>query len=246
MPWMLLSRLPASPGHQQPYRTTCYSVILREWFQVPAPHGTIRFGKWKYSFVSFLKINPAGQRLNNNWLFAVDAVCLMIFAHGFICALFCCGCSTSSYQHIRLVLSFRISIATCTWRRHDVDTLSTLLALCEGNPPGTGGFLSQIASNAEIWCLFYIHLNKLLSKQSWRLSDATVMNCEAMVQCHHIWLIHVTGLWCVYIYNPPKGMLWLWYRVLRLIAVSNHECFVVNRSSKQSHYNHMCNRSNLL
>ena len=30
---------------------------------------------------------------------------------------------------------------------------SELLALCEGNPPVTGGFLSQRASNAGRWCL---------------------------------------------------------------------------------------------
>ena len=30
-----------------------------------------------------------------------------------------------------------------TWRRHDMEMLSALLALCEGNPPVTGGFPSQ-------------------------------------------------------------------------------------------------------
>ena len=30
-----------------------------------------------------------------------------------------------------------------TWCRHDLETLVALLALCEGNPPVTGGFPSQ-------------------------------------------------------------------------------------------------------
>ena len=42
-----------------------------------------------------------------------------------------------------------------TWHRHhrcrDMETLSTLLALCEENTPVTGGFPPQRASNAEFW-----------------------------------------------------------------------------------------------
>ena len=32
-------------------------------------------------------------------------------------------------------------------RRHQMETISALLALCEGNPPVTGGFPSQRYSN---------------------------------------------------------------------------------------------------
>ena len=54
------------------------------------------------------------------------------------------------------------------WWRHDNDTLSTLLVLCEENAPMTGGFPSQKANNAELWyCM--ISMNKPLNKQS-RLS----------------------------------------------------------------------------
>ena len=34
-------------------------------------------------------------------------------------------------------------------------TFSSLLAICEVNPPVTVGFPSQIASNVELWCLFF-------------------------------------------------------------------------------------------
>ena len=41
--------------------------------------------------------------------------------------------------------------------------MTSLLSLCEGNPPVTGGFPSQRDSNTEIWWVF-ISLNKLLNK----------------------------------------------------------------------------------
>ena len=40
-----------------------------------------------------------------------------------------------------------------TWWPHDMDTLSAFLALCIGNPPVTGGFPTQRASNAALWWL---------------------------------------------------------------------------------------------
>ena len=44
--------------------------------------------------------------------------------------------------------------------RHAMETLSVLLALCEGNPPVTGGFLSQRASNRDFDAFFDVSLNK--------------------------------------------------------------------------------------
>ena len=38
-----------------------------------------------------------------------------------------------------------------SWCHHDMETLSALLALCEGNPLLSSGFPSQRASNAELW-----------------------------------------------------------------------------------------------
>ena len=48
---------------------------------------------------------------------------------------------------------FRSALAssTPTWRRNDMEMLSTILALCEGNPSFTSGFSSQMASDAELW-----------------------------------------------------------------------------------------------
>ena len=43
-------------------------------------------------------------------------------------------------------------VAPNPWWRYGMGIFSALLALCEGNPPITGGFPSQSASDAEIWC----------------------------------------------------------------------------------------------
>ena len=51
------------------------------------------------------------------------------------------------------------------WWRHQIETFSTsLLALCEGNPPVTGGFHSQkpVTRNVDV----FFDLHKRLSKQS--------------------------------------------------------------------------------
>ena len=45
-----------------------------------------------------------------------------------------------------------------SWWSHKIETLS-LLALCEGNPPVTGG--------SVIWCSFYVSLHIQLNKLSW-------------------------------------------------------------------------------
>ena len=46
-----------------------------------------------------------------------------------------------------------------------METLSVLLALCEGNPTATGGFPSQRASNEGFDYFFVASLNKRVNKQ---------------------------------------------------------------------------------
>ena len=43
------------------------------------------------------------------------------------------------------------TICSNPWWHHDMEMLPSLLALCEGNPPVSGGYPSQRASNAELW-----------------------------------------------------------------------------------------------
>ena len=51
--------------------------------------------------------------------------------------------------------SVETSVACRTWRRHQMETFSVLLALCAGNLPVTGEFPSQRASDAELWCFLW-------------------------------------------------------------------------------------------
>ena len=58
-----------------------------------------------------------------------------------------------------------VARALLTWWSHEMTTFSALLALCEGNPPVTGGFPSQGPVTGSFVDL---RLNKRLSKQSKR------------------------------------------------------------------------------
>ena len=50
--------------------------------------------------------------------------------------------------------------------RHQLETVSALVALCKGNPPVTSGFPSQMVSNADFDVFFYISLSKRLNKRT--------------------------------------------------------------------------------
>ena len=52
------------------------------------------------------------------------------------------------------------------WWGHAMETLSTLLDLCEGDPPVTGGFPSQRTGNLDFDVFFDVSLNKRLNKPS--------------------------------------------------------------------------------
>ena len=53
-----------------------------------------------------------------------------------------------------------------TWWRHQIETFFALLALCAGNSPVSGEFLSQRSVTRSIDVFFDLCLNKRLSKQS--------------------------------------------------------------------------------
>ena len=67
------------------------------------------------------------------------------------------------------------------WWRHQMEILSTLLALCVGNSPVTGGFPSQRPVTRSFDVLFDVRLDKRFSKQLRRHRthyDAIVMDIE--------------------------------------------------------------------
>ena len=55
-----------------------------------------------------------------------------------------------------------------SWWRHQMETVSALLALCAGNSPVTGEFPSQRPVKRSFDVFFHLSLNKRLSKQSRR------------------------------------------------------------------------------
>ena len=70
-------------------------------------------------------------------------------------------------------------MATSPWWCRKMETFSTILAICEGNPPVTVTFPWQ---SDELWCLLYVSFNKILDTQSncqwpetpWCSCDSTV------------------------------------------------------------------------
>ena len=70
------------------------------------------------------------------------------------------------------------------WWRHQIEKFSTLLALCEGNTPVTGGFPSQRPVTRSFGVFYDLRLNKRLSKQSrrrwfWTSSRSLWRHCNA-------------------------------------------------------------------
>ena len=57
-------------------------------------------------------------------------------------------------------------ISLMSWWHHQMETFSTLLALCAGNSPVTGEFPSQRSATCSFDAFFHLCLNKWLSKQS--------------------------------------------------------------------------------
>ena len=80
--------------------------------------------------------------------------------------------STIFYHVINAMVPFHITIhvRSCTifsWRWHQMETFSALLAICAGNSPVPGEFPAQrpVTRNFEVF--FDLHPNKRLSKQWW-------------------------------------------------------------------------------
>ena len=70
-------------------------------------------------------------------------------------------CSTSARTGVCVFWELKVS-----WWRHQIETFSALLPLCEGNPPFTGGFPSQRPVTRSFDVFFNLRLNKGLNKHS--------------------------------------------------------------------------------
>ena len=82
-----------------------------------------------------------------------------------------------------------------SWRRHQMETLSGLLALCVGNSPVTGEFSPQRPVTRSFDVFFDLRLNKRLSKHSRRHQahyDVT-LPCGSICETHDmLWLSDIT------------------------------------------------------
>ena len=68
--------------------------------------------------------------------------------------------------HDTFMIRLSIYNASSTWRRHQMETFSVLLALCAGNSPVTGDFPSQRPVTQSFDVFFDLRLNKRLNKHS--------------------------------------------------------------------------------
>ena len=80
-----------------------------------------------------------------------------------------CRQNRNVYETSRHDNNFCITGPLCEepWWCHQMYTLSALLAICAGNSPVTGEFLSQRPMTRSFDVFFDLRLNKLLSKQWW-------------------------------------------------------------------------------
>ena len=67
---------------------------------------------------------------------------------------------------ITLLDQYQSNICDEAWWRHELETFSASLALCDGILPAIDGFPSQRASNASFDVFFAVRLNKWLNKLS--------------------------------------------------------------------------------
>ena len=65
------------------------------------------------------------------------------------------------------VLSHKKHATSGSWRRHQMETFSTSLAICVGNSPVTDEFPSQRPVTRSFYVFFDLRLNKRSSKQWW-------------------------------------------------------------------------------
>ena len=89
-----------------------------------------------------------------------------------------------------------------SWWHHWMETFATLLALCDGNPPVTGGFPSQRPVMRSFHNFFHLCLNKRLSKQSihpWfeMPSRSLWRHCNVLRKCMSVWHLQTDGHFAV-------------------------------------------------
>ena len=70
-------------------------------------------------------------------------------------------------KYVSLTSAWYICQTAGSWWRHQMETFSSLLAICAGNSPVPGEFPAQRPVTRSFDVFFDLRLNKPLSKQSW-------------------------------------------------------------------------------
>ena len=70
-------------------------------------------------------------------------------------------------EHPRNIHNVRLLFLSIAWWRNQMETFSTLLAICAGNSPVTDDFPAQRPVTRSFDVFFDLRLNERLSKQSW-------------------------------------------------------------------------------
>ena len=82
-----------------------------------------------------------------------------------------------------------------TWWRHQMETVSALLAICAGNSPVSGEFPAQRPVTRSFVVFFDLRLNKRLSEQPWGWWFET-LSCPLWRHCNDIRDAYSTGCFC--------------------------------------------------
>ena len=71
------------------------------------------------------------------------------------------------WRHASMLIRCMELVTIISWRRHQMETFSALLAICAGNSPVPGEFPTQRPVTRSFDVFFDLRLNKRLSKQLW-------------------------------------------------------------------------------
>ena len=106
------------------------------------------------------------------------------------------------------VLIWLVLFLDIVWWCHDMETLSVLLALYKGNPPITGGFPSQRASDRDLWCSLLCWISWINSRVA---SNLGWHDPHVTSPVPYPTMLHSEQKWHISVLN---GALWVWNKCI--------------------------------
>ena len=135
-----------------PLNTHIMYKIVPWWFLSCAIFWMCFLFRFSYNY-RFICLNARCYLNVYSHLAYVRGISSLIRGQSIACLLHTMGLLNNQFAFF-LMSRYILRLCIVIWSqwRHSMGTLSNLLALCEGNPPMTGGFPSQGASNTQLWC----------------------------------------------------------------------------------------------